>query len=475
MQQINSLLNHLIDQFDNLNTTNESWFHEGSSLDDLLELESIVGYSLPESYKLLYQQFNGSTTGVAFGWLFIPLERTKNYYTNTAYAELENKAYIRPDNPDQVKPYFYSLKRIPIIEDYGGSVIYLDLDPNISGNIGQLILIFRDYPDVIYSVAPSLEVFIQLLIESVDNGCFEIIDEEYLEFDRKGKSSYAFWVELSNQWRTSQQVILPPVIDFFDKLPTGFIQEIISDNYDFVNQSFSVADTYKIRKLTIREDLFNDNWDFLDLSSNLTSVYVHIPVTMKMAEKLRKTTSLCLSAPTKNFEAISRLGLLRSLEINCQYIQSIVFLLELEKLQNLKLYNGQGHSLQPLQHLGDLSSLSLGNDYSSDQRSTWAHWEVLATMPHIRQLEVNNTNFQHLWLLKSLPSLRHISLVDCSITDYKSLLEASDGLSFTSTFDFFEQAIEIALHKRFLFSTMVGEGTEQQREKWENYMDKMQS
>jgi cell wall assembly regulator SMI1 len=470
MPQIEALLDELENQIERINTTGESWLNEGCDLEDLLELEQTIGNPLPDSYKAIYQRFNGSTEGITFGWLFIPLERTRGYFTGRDALYADSPEYVNPDNPDQVKPYARSPKRIPIVEDYGGSVMYLDLDPAPKGHFGQLVLIFRDYPDTIYSVAPSLDALIKLLIDHFKNGRFKLIDEEYLDFDREGLPSYGFWAELSRQWRSEEPVLSPHAIDSFDKLPELFIQDIIRENDDFVNQRFSVKDAYKIRQLQIREAARDDNWDFLELFSNLTIVDSQIPVEGKLAEKLTSIISLRLSVPIRDLEPISHLRLLRSLELDCQHIQSIALLARLEKLQTIRLHNGHGQSLRPLQQLRNLEQLSLGRNYPSDGVSVWTDWETLTKMPQLVRLEVSNTNFDHLWLLKNLPNLAHIELAGCSFTDYEPLLEAPDELSFMANFDFFERAIEVAPQKGFLFNSIAGESTDEQRVKWERYV-----
>lgn len=74
------------------------------------------------------------------------------------------------DNPELCKNKYDSSNRIPIIEDYGGSIWYLDFDVAEKGIAGQVICIFRDMPETIYNVAQSLDAYLLLILNELAEG-----------------------------------------------------------------------------------------------------------------------------------------------------------------------------------------------------------------------------------------------------------------------------------------------------------------
>lgn len=98
----------------------------------LQPFEARIGTRLPPAYYALYEQFDGDSCGLAFGWFFTSLGRAAARQQSD-----ESGWYASPDNPDQVQPRSHSSRRLPIAEDYGGSVIYLDYDPAPGGTPGR--------------------------------------------------------------------------------------------------------------------------------------------------------------------------------------------------------------------------------------------------------------------------------------------------------------------------------------------------
>lgn len=111
--------------------------------------------------------------------------------------ELYNWKYIA-DNPELCKNQYQSKKRIAFMQDFGGSVWFLDYDPATQGTLGQVICIFRDFPETIYNVAPSFEAFLQLvLLEFEENPVHRNTDYDNLSFDVMKQNMPVFWAQQS--------------------------------------------------------------------------------------------------------------------------------------------------------------------------------------------------------------------------------------------------------------------------------------
>ena len=74
------------------------------------------------------------------------------------------------DNPHLCKDQYYGNKRVPFMEDGGGSQWFLDYDPAPEGKMGQVICVFRDQPEIVFNCFDSFEELLQTAITEINQG-----------------------------------------------------------------------------------------------------------------------------------------------------------------------------------------------------------------------------------------------------------------------------------------------------------------
>lgn len=78
-----------------------------------------------------------------------------------------------------IKDAYFHAKWCPVIEDYGGNYIGVDLDPGPSGHKGQVIVFGRDEDDL-YVIAESWEAFLDLILARIEAGGGELLGDVHL-------------------------------------------------------------------------------------------------------------------------------------------------------------------------------------------------------------------------------------------------------------------------------------------------------
>lgn len=78
-----------------------------------------------------------------------------------------------------IKKKYYHIKWIPLISDFGGNYIGLDLDPDINGKKGQVIIFGRDEENM-YVIAESWEKFLDYTLQLINKGGEEFKAQDHL-------------------------------------------------------------------------------------------------------------------------------------------------------------------------------------------------------------------------------------------------------------------------------------------------------
>ena len=143
-------------------------FNPGVTQADIDELESLIGYALPENLKEFYRIHNGQDTGKVFNSAIIETETEGLMPFSKIMSEWQLFQQLNRDYPTAVsesdaatgiKPLYWNPLWIPLIGDGAGNVYCMDLDPAPEGSKGQII--FRDHAGPVYKlVAQSLEEWI---------------------------------------------------------------------------------------------------------------------------------------------------------------------------------------------------------------------------------------------------------------------------------------------------------------------------
>jgi len=495
MRLLAELLDHVAELLPDYRDSLEEGYAPAQLAALLQPFEARIGTRLPPAYYALYEQFDGDSCGLAFGWFFTSLGRA-------AVRQQGDEAgwYASPDNPDQVQPRSHSSRRLPIAEDYGGSVIYLDYDPAPGGTPGQLILLLRDNPTTIYSVAPSLTVFLELILTEFKAGRVAArAEEEYLEFACATGPYEAFWSDLSHRWRPAAAALPTGAADPLAALSPLWRERIEQDSGPLTSSQLHRVRTLLVNEVAMLPDLANI---LLFPAVRTLDLYAH-PLTTAHLDLVAQTkvNFLTLAGVLPDLTPLTRLPNLRTLRLVDATVESLAPLAALPHLETLELELVEVPDLRPLADFPALQVLKLQNSRKQpglipvpiqlppaslghevlaaflSQHPAWqprpAEWPplaVLGPLPHLENLEVSGTNFADLGALRAFPRLRHVGLADCPITDFSAARDLPDGLSFTGNGDFLEGILAVAPDKNFRFDSISGGITEAQEDLWMTYV-----
>ena len=114
-----------------------------ASQEKFIELESLVGKNLPESLVSLYQAYNGIDpemyANFAYGIPLLSIEQSIEQLAGVDSPRDDIK--LRHCDKGIKGSYTFGKLRIPIADDAGTCIMCVDLDPDIDGVSGQVILI----------------------------------------------------------------------------------------------------------------------------------------------------------------------------------------------------------------------------------------------------------------------------------------------------------------------------------------------
>jgi cell wall assembly regulator SMI1 len=182
---------------------------EPATLNDLNELELDLDCSLPQDVRESItihdgQERGGTPTGIIFGSMLLDCEEilqewkqwkeVNDQYMLSATQEVP-KAFgsttLQPVNPqwrnellskqdcvpaNAVQKAYAHPGWIPLVRDWGGNNIAIDLAPGPQGKWGQVILFGRDY-DIKYVVARSWSAFMAMVADDLGSGKWFVEEE----------------------------------------------------------------------------------------------------------------------------------------------------------------------------------------------------------------------------------------------------------------------------------------------------------
>lgn len=153
-----------------------------ASLESINALGEYVGLDLPEDFISLYSQWNGNDLSVngnfAYGIQFLPVEiclsHLKRY--ESASNDFSDTRVLDYADPGIDKSYAYSKSRIPIADDYGSSLICVDLSPAENGTYGQVFLFDYEYSYAL-KLAASITEYISKFEHDLKNDRYGLNQE----------------------------------------------------------------------------------------------------------------------------------------------------------------------------------------------------------------------------------------------------------------------------------------------------------
>lgn len=449
----------------------KKYCEKGCTNEEILQFESKIGYKLPDAVKEFYKTIRPNKIyGLAYGWGFMNLA---NDVSSIYEPYLGN--YI--DNPDKIKTFWNSKARIPVIEDGGGSTIYLDLDPNTNGSYGQLILKFRDYPEIVFSVAKDFESFIIFL-----NTKFEkkqvtgYVDERksiFLEIKDGGGSDYSNWVSMSHNLNSEDKNRSNEPLSI-DSTWQKSLKE--SGNGEFIvgrgTQELKKSDTDRIYYLLLRDENLT-NLEPLTLFPKIAKVSFYLQnsnIPTRLWEILEKTRITDIdfivssdSTIILDFKNFTRLHSLSNLNLQAGHTSNIDSISGFQNLKCLRI--NQMCDLKFLSKTPNLTSLQLEKEGKNYQ-----NWEAISTLKELRYLQIPSSNFSDLGILINLKNLTSLNVGNNEFKDYTVFEKFPTKMWLYCSYDCFEKIFDIAVKRRFTISPVqYKEPTPKQNELYEKY------
>ena len=171
--------------------------NEQSDAGRIRSVEQLSNVELPTDIRYLFEHYDGQTEGsdgcfVGHGLMSVEqildsLEislsfRAPPYGTcsdESEFSDLLDEANFSSFPKDAIKLTYFNPKWVPIIQDYGGNYIGVDLDPGPHGVNGQIIVFGRDENDM-YVLAESWEQFLDLTLDQISRRPAELLHDEHL-------------------------------------------------------------------------------------------------------------------------------------------------------------------------------------------------------------------------------------------------------------------------------------------------------
>lgn len=160
-------------------------------------IEQMLDVQLPNDIRGLYALFDGEEGECGGSFLGHGLMSIEQILDNaqialsfreppegTCIGECEFSDLLNEDNftstpPGAIRLTYFNPKWVPIIQDFGGNYIGVDLDPDLTGKSGQVIVFGRDEDDM-FVLANDWKEFLDLLIVQIRTRPSELLGDVHL-------------------------------------------------------------------------------------------------------------------------------------------------------------------------------------------------------------------------------------------------------------------------------------------------------
>ena len=200
-------LNEIKQIFSDKNVLDLMRLNPGASEEELLDLEQHLGISLPEDFRNYLATHNGQTGGIEMLFCEPLLTTSEIKQTWTDWYEVGEDGEMNDDcaefmsaHPEgYVKPLYTNPKWIAFTTDYGGNHLGLDLDPDVKGTSGQVIIFGRD-EDEKFLVASSFTEFLAMVVRHLKKIKWSVTQEGWHFSAEEEALHYHDWIrELRKQ------------------------------------------------------------------------------------------------------------------------------------------------------------------------------------------------------------------------------------------------------------------------------------
>lgn len=326
-----------------------------------LQIEELMGETLPESFKAFYRITDGEKPlykkgiSMALGRRFLSLEEIMVEYTDALKMFSNQEDYVLNDfstsfNGDKVQSVSFHRKWLPIItDDCGGNYFSLDFAPEEKGFKGQVILNSTSGDDAIwYDFASSFDEFLMLMTNLLNSNQM-YFDKDIGKFDLAivysqinqttfpiSERQQEIFQNLYPEWKTYLKNIL-----YCKPFTIENLQEVLGCN-------LSEVLCYDITSLLLCPRL-----------KNLTLLYP-IENQVHLLPKLSQLTSLDIKNISQDdLEIISSISSLRSLKIESNQIHDWTILSKLKKLHQLTIITSNLSNIEILKSLSECQHITV--------------------------------------------------------------------------------------------------------------------
>ena len=332
-----------------------SLLNEPASLNEIMELEEIAGTSLPQEFKNLYLKYNGENENKIFG-LMGGMRWMDTEDIKCGIEELRNtKFFAKEDNMSFIRCGEYKKEWIPFAEDFQGRYLALDLNPNVSGTYGQVIILNME-KDNAFLIAESFDDFLDMVKEKLDTSDLEVKEIGNMKvISWKVGNAYVYGVELS---KTKKEGISIRI----DENWKVILGKRANDGV------ISLSNLAKINKLYISSGLFrkldNISLDILRYMINLKKIVIRANSiseldVLRNLNLLSDITIAGYQISEYEIESFKHIRCLLTLTLEDMKLTDAIAFTELKRLKTLKLSNVEVEKIETLGQLESLKVLEL--------------------------------------------------------------------------------------------------------------------
>ena len=163
----------------------------------IVSIERLLNVALPKDIHCLFDRYDGQTVGstgcfIGHGTMSIEqildtLEISLSFRAppsgtslhESAFSDLLDEENFTSFPKGAIRLTYFNPKWVPLIQDFGGNYIGIDLDPGPFGTYGQVIVFGRDEDDM-YVLADRWEQFLDLILDQIEKRPADLLANEHL-------------------------------------------------------------------------------------------------------------------------------------------------------------------------------------------------------------------------------------------------------------------------------------------------------
>ncbi|WP_240421849.1 leucine-rich repeat domain-containing protein [Paenibacillus periandrae] len=486
--------------------------------EELRKAEAELGFDLPSELRELYLIHNGEKEGgpgLFFGLPFLSLDDMLaewSIWINLEDDVLEVEHYSVPAN--WIKEQYINRYWLPISKDWGGNNLGIDLDPADKGIKGQVINFGRD-EEVKYVIALRISLLLQFIRDMVKEGNYNVNheDEEYITWSFGKQEEVNFLDALSRMELPVLESFRPESVvqdtsDWFDSLNNGWKERIMEKSGSpdaflrakqllFIGQGLTDI-TPLVRCADVRELVLSVNEirsiEALSGCKQLKILYlVKNPVSdLRPLQSLEFLQELIISGTAvTDVSPLSALPKLKAIDVQNTQIRDFSPLKPIKSLHALKISNPDAEQLRSIAELKQLKELTI----SGLGEVTEGDLDILGKLVNLRKLELEEITVPTMQFLEKSHKLKEIILKDSSVEDISALAklenlqclelsgcrdvgkleELARSVSLSQITASFQQFVRLkdCFDRAIDFSTITGGMTEEERDIWHEYLDRV--